>query len=466
MGDGVSAFRPDFTWGAATAAYQIEGGWNEDGKGPSVWDQMVRWPGKIHQGQTGDVACDHLHRLDEDLDLMAEIGLNAYRFSFSWPRILPAGTGAVNPAGLDFYDRLVDGLLERRIEPWATLFHWDDPLALYYRGGWMNSGSPGWFAEYAQVLAERFGDRVRNWITLNEPQIFVGLGHFLGRHAPGLQLPPDDIARMIHHVLVAHGRAVQVLREHCVKEPCIGWAPAVGVSAVDAAFESDDAVVQHAREGQFTFQPEGNFAAGSAIWGDPVFLGSYPEGFVRAFEAALPEGWERDLETIRTPVDFCGMNIYAAREKHARDAGGELSWIREPAFGDGFPRTMFGWPVTPEALYWGPRFFYERYRVPIVITENGMSGHDWVALDGRVHDPARIDFTTRYLMELRRAVRDGVDVRGYFHWSLMDNFEWAEGFKHRFGLIHVDYASGRRTMKDSARWYRDVIRTNGACLPE
>lgn len=461
------AFRNDFAWGAATAAYQIEGAWSADGKGLSVWDQMAHWPGKIFQGQTGDVACDHYNRLDEDLDLMAEIGLKAYRFSFSWPRILPDGTGAVNEAGLVFYDRLVDGLLERDIAPWGTLFHWDYPLSLYHRGGWLNSESPAWFGRYAEVLAKRFGDRITHWMTLNEPSMFIGLGHDIGCHAPGLKLPRPDIARMMHHVLVAHGRAVQTLREYCKASPVIGWAPAVQVSAVEKAFESDAEVVATARDYQFDFDPVAdNISRRAAPWCDPVFFGHYPEMFIAACGHALPTGWEADLPTISAPIDFCGMNIYIVEGYWKRNARGEIGWTHEDNLGDGYPRSLFNWPVTPEALYWGPKFFYERYGKPIVITENGLSCHDWVSLDKAVHDPQRIDLTTRYLCELRRAAADGIDVRGYFHWSLMDNFEWAEGYKHRFGLIHVDFAANqKRTLKDSASWYRRVIETNGTILP-
>lgn len=458
------AFRKDFAWGAATAAYQIEGAWNEDGKGLSVWDRMCRWPGKINMDQTGDIACDHYHRLDEDLDLMAKIGLKAYRFSFSWPRVMPDGTGAVNEAGLAFYDRLIDGLLERGIQPWGTLFHWDYPLSLYQRGGWMHPDSPKWFADYAAVLAARYGDRVQHWMTLNEPQMFVGLGHTSGGHAPGLQLPLTDIALIVHQVLRSHGASVRALRDGCALAPTIGWAPAVGVSAVAAGFENDAEVVEAARAKQFLFDPEGRLANSDALWCDPVFLGRYPDGFVEKYESSLPADWQDHMEEISSPIDFCGMNSYMSWERRSRNADGEIVALHEQSFGDGFPRSLFSWPLTPEALYWGPKFFSERYNVPIVITENGMSGHDWVALDGKVHDPARIDFTARYLLELRRVAADGVDVLGYFHWSLMDNMEWSQGYRQRFGLIHVDYATQKRTLKDSAHWYREVIQSNGECL--
>ena len=458
------AFKKDFTWGAATAAYQIEGAWNADGKGPSVWDQMVRWPGKVFQGHTGDVACDHYSRLDEDLDLMAAIGLKAYRFSVSWPRILPKGTGRVNEAGLDFYERMVDGLLERGIQPWCTLFHWDYPLALYHRGGWLNGDSPKWFEEYTGYLANRLGDRVKHWFTLNEPQIFVGLGHHVGVHAPGVKLPQEDIARIIHNVLLAHGRGVRALREHS-KGCKVGFAPCILPSMVFESFADDVELIETARRHQFRFDLEdANIASGTSIWCDPVFLGRYPEAFLDAFGDALPRQLQADLKLIRAPLDFCGINIYASWGRWQRDEQGAIEYIKDDDYEPGYPRSLFGWPITPGSLYWGPRFLYERYGKPIVITENGMSCHDWVSVDGKVHDPQRIDFTTRYLRELERAARHGIDVQGYFHWSLMDNFEWAEGYKHRFGLIHVNMSTGVRTPKDSADWYRKVIASNGTIL--
>lgn len=458
------SFSDTFTWGASTAAYQIEGAADAAGKGQSVWDQMAHWPGKVYQGHTGDRACDHYHHLEEDLDLMASIGLQGYRFSFSWPRVLPGGVGTVNEAGLSFYDRLIDGLLERGIEPWATLFHWDYPMELYYRGGWLNADCSDWFAEYAQVIADRFGDRIGNWITINEPQIFVGFGYWNGVHAPGLQLSPADLARITHHVLKAHGKAVSVLRASCQKAPHIGWAPAVGSHTVDRAFEGDSELVAQAREGQFTYEDKPEAILGSALWCEPVFKGEYPEKFLSTRGQYLPQGWEADIPSISASLDFCGLNIYSAAARYCRDEAGAVDVRGQDALGLGMPRTMFHWGVVPESLYWGPRFFHERYGLPIVITENGMSSHDWVGLDGAVHDLQRIDFTTRYLRELRRAAADGTRVDGYFHWSLLDNFEWAEGYLQRFGLIHVDFETTKRTPKDSALWYGEVIRANGSEL--
>ena len=460
----TTAFRNDFTWGSATAAYQIEGAHTAEGKGPSVWDQFAHWPGKTALNEQADITCDHFHRMENDINLMAELGLPAYRFSISWPRILPQGRGPINSQRLDFYDRLVDTLLAKNITPWLTLFHWDFPLALYREGGWLNPDSPEWFADYTAVVSNKLGDRVRHWITLNEPQMFVKLGHQLGVHAPGVILPTPDLVRITHNILLAHGRAVQTLRKTAVLPTTIGWAPAVGVSSVDPAYENDPEVLQHARDGFFGLENPNDFAGGTGVWNDAALLGRYPDKFIDHHAAHLPATWEIDLKTINQPIDFCGMNIYAAWGKHTRDSKGQLIYIHESAFGDGFPRTLFGWPLSPDALYWGPRFFHERYKTPIVITENGMSCHDWVALDGKVHDPQRIDFTTRYLRELHRAAADGVDVRGYFHWSFMDNFEWAEGYKHRFGLVHVDFNTQKRTPKDSAYWYSNVIANNGANL--
>ncbi len=457
-------FPADFRWGAATAAYQIEGAWDSDGKGPSIWDAFAHQPGRIRGGDTGDTACDHYHRLEEDLDLMAQLGLKAYRFSFSWPRILPEGTGAVNEAGLAFYDRLIDGLLARGIEPWATIYHWCLPLALHERGGWLDADSPRWFAEYASVLGRRFGGRVRHWMTLNEPQMFVTLGYGSGVHAPGLALPASELARIIHNVLCAHGRAVGALRAESPQQLEIGWASSVGTMTPAPGWDGDAEVVEAARAAQFAADAGGKVAFASAVWCDPVFLGEYPAEFLREHARNLPRGWERDFDFVRAPVDFCGMNIYNSYNRFDRDADGRVRNTHESGFGPGFPRTLFGWPVTPEALYWGPRFYHERYDTPVVITENGLSNADWAGLDGAVRDPARIDFLARYLRELRRGVVGGIPVRGYFHWSLLDNFEWAEGYAQRFGLVHVDFTTGRRTPKDSAGWYADVIRSHGASL--
>jgi beta-glucosidase len=449
------AFPKGFVWGAATAAYQVEGAAFEDGKGKSVWDMMCRKPSAIWNNQNGDVACDHYHRYKEDVALMKRLGLRGYRFSIAWARVLPEGVGKPNAKGLAFYDRLVDELLKAGIAPFVTLFHWDYPYALYCRGGWLNRASPDWFAEYAAAVVTRLGDRVRHWMTYNEPQCFVGLGHWDGRHAPGDKLGWAEVLRVAHHAHLGHGKGVQAIRA-ATKTPCqVGLAP-VGCVRIPATDSRRD--IDAARRDMFAVR--GQTVWNNAWWMDPPLLGRYPEDGLREYAAFMPPVRDGDLETIHQPLDFFGVNIYNGSLVRAGQ-GGAPEAVPHPL---GHGLTGFKWPVTPACLYWGPKFFQERYRLPVYVTENGMSGTDWVGLDGKVHDGARIDFTARYLRELRRAIKDGVDVRGYFHWSIMDNFEWAEGFKERFGLVHVDFATQKRTPKDSALWYKKVIATNGRCL--
>jgi beta-glucosidase len=446
------AFPKNFAWGAAAASYQIEGAANADGKGQSVWDMFVRKKGTIWRQHTGDVACDHYHRYPEDVALWRQIGLKAYRLSVSWPRILPSGTGRVNEAGVAFYDRLVDTLLGAGITPWLTCFHWDFPLHLYQRGGWLNRDSADWFAEYAGVLADRLSDRVSNFMTFNEPQCFVLLGLDTAVQAPGDKLREDEQVRAQHNVLLAHGKAVQALRARAKQPLNIGYAP-VGIISIPASDDPKDLAAADLKMGTADASRWDNVS-----WYDPVFLGKYPER--DGLLSRLPKGFEQDLATIAQPIDFCGTNIYFGTPVRA-GADGAPEVVPEP---QGAPITAFNWPVAESALFHGPRYFYERYKKPIVITENGLSCRDWVSLDGAVHDPNRIDFMTRYLRELHRAIQAGVRVDGYFHWSIMDNFEWSEGYKERFGLIHVDYATQKRTLKDSALWYAKVIASNGELL--
>ncbi len=449
------AFPKSFLWGAATASYQVEGAWNEDGRGLSIWDVFCRRPGATYEGHSGDVACDHYHRYREDVALMREIGLQAYRLSIAWPRILPEGTGAVNPAGLGFYDRLVDALLEAGIQPWVTLYHWDLPYALYLRGGWLNPDMPEYFAEYTRVVVQALGDRVQHWMTVNEPQVFVGMGLHEGVHAPGWKLDFKETLLAAHHVLLAHGRAVQTLRAYS-PQPCqIGAAP-VGVTFIPASEKPED--IEAARRVMFSVSA-GNLW-NNTWWADPMLWGRYPEDGLQAYRDAVPAFSAAEMETIGQPLDFYGANIYHALPVRA-GADGQPEVLRHPRH---TPHTMMHWKVVETCLYWGTRFLYERYHKPIVITENGLSNMDWVSLDGKVHDPQRIDFLARHLRHLRRAVEEGLPVTGYFHWSLMDNFEWQEGYRQRFGLVYVDYATLQRIPKDSAWWYREVIRTNGENL--
>jgi len=448
-------FPKNFIWGAATSSYQIEGAAHVGGRGASVWDLFCATPGKVHAGHNGDVACDHYHRYASDIEVMAWLGLKAYRFSIAWPRVMPNGTGAVSRDGLAFYDRLVDRLLEAGIEPWATLFHWDLPLELHHRGGWLNPDSPQWFEAYAAQVVDLLSDRVTHWMTINEPQIFVGLGYGTGIHAPGYQLPFSEQLLVAHRALLAHGRAVTVIRGRAKKPPSIGWAP-VGKVCYPASNSAADIAAARTASMAVTKKDCWN----NTWFADPVCLGHYPEDALELFGTDVPHIAPGDMELISQPLDFYGLNIYSGEPVAADAKGGWKSVDRAP----GFPQTAMGWPVSPESLYWGPRLIHDRYKLPIVITENGMASHDVVSLDGKVHDPSRVDFLARYLTALKQAMNDGVDVRGYFQWSLMDNFEWAEGYRQRFGIVHVDYTTLKRTPKDSAHWYRDIIATNGASL--
>lgn len=452
----MKRFADDFVWGVATAAYQIEGAWNEDGKGLSVWDMCCRKPGFVKDADDGNMACDHYHRMKEDVQLMKKLGVKAYRFSISWPRVLPDGIGKVNEAGLDFYDRLVDELKANDIESYVTLFHWDFPYELYKKGGWLNAESPDWFAEYTKIIVDRLSDRVQYFITINEPQCYIGLGHDQGKHAPGLKLGRKDILTAAHHTLLAHGKAVRVIKERAVLPPKIGFAPVgnPGIAATDS--EKD---MEAARKSTFDCDVAGIYWS-THWWADPVFFGAYPrpENMDDELKEFLDSVKPEDMELIHQPLDFFGVNIYQGHVvEHADNAQGYAPVKKKV----GYDQTAIKWPVTPKALYYGPKFFYERYGKPILITENGLSGMDWVSLDGQVHDPGRIDFLTRYLSEYHRAYEDGAALMGYFQWSFMDNFEWGEGYNERFGLVHVDYETQKRTPKDSAYWYQKVMEANG-----
>ncbi len=457
MSKGHRRFPKGFVWGAAASSYQIEGAVEEDGKGPSIWDVFCKRRGAIFGGQTGDAACDHYHRYREDVALMGDLGLKAYRFSVSWPRVLPRGIGEHNGPGLDFYDRLVDELLRVGVTPYLTLFHWDYPLALYERGGWLARDSAEWFRDYAALLAKRLGDRVANWITINEPQVIAQNAHRDGVHAPGDRLSLKEALWVGHNLLRAHGAAVQAIRTHARKGCQVGYAP-VGCVCMPATDSDKD--VEAARRHMFAVRGDSLF--NNSWWIDPLLKRGYPQDGLALFGSSVPEIHAGDLETMGQRLDFLGLNIYFGHYVSAQPPSTPPQPDRDP----GAPLTSMGTPVTPEALYWGPKFFAEQYGVPVVITENGMSCREWVAMDGMVHDPYRIDFVRRHLQHLRRAIDDGADVRGYFHWSLLDNFEWAEGYKERFGLVFVDYATQRRIPKDSARWYRRVIDSSGEAIDE
>lgn len=439
------SFRNDFVWGAATASFQIEGAWNEDGKSPSIWDTFCEQPGKIEDKSDGTVACDHYHRYKEDVKLMSELGLKAYRFSIAWARIIPDGSGKINEKGLEFYSNLVDELLKYNITPYVTLYHWDLPYSLYLKGGWMNLESPLWFEEYTKAVAKKLGDRVKNYITFNEPSVFMGCGCFLGEHAPGLKLGTRDLLHMGHNIHLAHGRAVKVLRElvpDCNVGITLATMPAIPVSPKDEQTAYD----------QYFSCPREAFFWQDSYWADPIVFGKYPEELLKSCADIFPAFTDEDMKLISQPIDFLGQNIYQAR------------YVGEYKRAPGTPHTEIGWDTFDSALEWGVKHFYKRWKLPIYITENGLSCHDWISLDGKVHDPNRIDFLHRYLRGLKNAAESGCDVRGYFQWSLMDNFEWAKGYNPRFGMIFCDYTSQKRIPKDSAYWYKEVIETNGENL--
>ncbi len=449
----MSEFPKSFVWGAACAAYQCEGAWNADGKGSSIWDDFCHDSGKGHvvNDDTGDTACDSYHRYPEDIALMKQIGIKVYRFSINWPRVIPDGTGPVNQAGLCYYDRLIDMLLENGIEPWVTLYHWDLPSALQEKGGWLNRATVDAFREYAEDIGKRFNGRVKHYMTVNEPQCVAMLGYGNGEHAPGLKLSRDEVLTCFHHLALAHGVAAKALRETSPEPVEIGavmtgrlcYTETDNAEGREAAYKASFRLSED--DWMFTFN----------IGMDPIMFHSYGENapqFIRDFEAAVPQD---DWVLIEKP-DFLAVNIY-----NGSQVGQDGKRIK---CYPGFPLTACKWPVTPEVMHSGMSHLYRRYGLPIYITENGQSCNDRVFLDGKVHDPDRIDFLNRYLLALKKAIDEGVPVKGYLHWSLLDNFEWAEGYDERFGLVYVDFETQRRILKDSAGWFSKVIRTNGAIL--
>jgi len=444
-------FKKDFVWGTATASYQIEGAWNEDGKGPNIWDVFSHEDGNVTNGHTGDIACDHYHRFKEDVALMKELGIKAYRFSLSWARIFPKGIGEINEKGVKFYSDLIDELLKNGIEPYITLFHWDYPYALHRKGGWINDESVEWFASYAAKVSELFSDRVKYFITFNEPQCFIGAGYLSGDHAPGFKGTYRDVFQICHNVLKSHGAAVKALRQNAKQPIKVGFAP-----TCDTYYPSTDspADIEAARKLTFACRPiNRDLMWTCSWWSDPIVFSCYPEEGLELYKDFLPEITDEDMKLISQPLDFYAQNIYNGKEVRA-DKDGNPEIVDRCS---GSPRTAIRWPITPKCMHWAPKFFYERYKLPLYITENGMSAHDVVYLDGKVHDPNRIDFIHRYLSELEKAVDDGALIEGYFLWSLMDNFEWGYGYTERFGIVFVDYTTQQRIPKDSAYWYKTWI---------
>ncbi|MGZ9109477.1 MAG: GH1 family beta-glucosidase [Micavibrio sp.] len=439
------SFPQDFIWGTATAAYQIEGAVAEDGRGPSIWDVFSHTPGKIRNDENGDIACDHYHRLDEDLDLIAGV-VPHYRFSISWTRILPDGTGAVNPQGVAFYNRLIDGLIARGVTPWITMYHWDLPQALQEKGGWANRDIIGWFDFYAATLHRLFGDRVKNWIILNEPSVHSWLGHGLGFHAPGVADEKTYLSSA-HHMNLVIGHTYRLLKSI---DPSLNVGSSYTLLPVrKGTSETPDSVV----------------AVMDSFWNrnffDPLVLGRYPQIMAGHFAPFIQDG---DMDLCRTRLDFVGVQHYNPIE-----AAEDSSRIFETFFGPknpDRPQTDYGWAIDPDGFHECLVDFSTRYGadIPVIVTENGAAFFD-TAEEGRSADPRRIAFLNDYITAMHRAMRDGVNIKGYFVWSFLDNFEWADGYIYRFGLVHIDYANGqKRTPKDSYYWYRDMVRQNA--LPE
>ena len=444
-----ATFPPDFLWGAATSAYQIEGAIHEDGRGPSIWDQFTHLKGKIIDQSTADVANDHYHRYKEDVQLLKELGAKAYRFSIAWPRVFPEGTGTPNPKGLDFYQRLLDELLANGIEPFATLYHWDLPQALQDRyGGWRSRDTSKAFADYAGYVAERISDRVKHIFTINECARLVYAGFGMGIDAPGLTLPQKEINQVRHHVALGHGLAVQAIRAHARSGTKVG--PAENIEICIPAIETPANI--RAAEIATRELNAGYLTA--------ILEGKYTDGFLAYAGANAPKFTAEDLAAISSPIDFVGLNVYMPNQYVvAGENGNDFALL---PFAATYPHMDSSWlRIGPEAMYWAPRHVAKLWNVKsIYITENGTSAADQVSADGKVYDVDRIMYLRNYLTHLNRATSEGMPVQGYFVWSLMDNFEWSDGFEKRFGLYHVDFRTQRRTPKLSASFYREVIQRN------
>ncbi|EFH89852.1 GH1 family beta-glucosidase [Ktedonobacter racemifer] len=438
-------FPPRFLWGAATASYQIEGAVHEDGRGSSIWDDFSATPGKVFEGHTGEVAADHYHRVEEDTDLMVRLGLSAYRFSIAWPRIVPEGRGAINPAGLDFYDRLVDTLLEKGIQPFATLYHWDLPSPLERAGGWLNRETAYAFADYTEIVARRLGDRVASWITLNEPWCSAYLGYGIGVHAPG-RTDRQGAIDAAHHLLLGHGLAVPRLRAQ------VPAGTPVGITLIVNPVYGADERAETARDVKLAH------AFSNAWFLDPIYRGSYPEGFFEAMALNPPPIQEGDLEIISAPLDFLGVNNYSrtlirgAQEQPLADSCQAVAPIPNACY------TDMGWEIYPHGLRDLLVNVARDYPVGnIYVTENGAAFPDTWDGGETINDPRRVSYLRSYLTACAEALEQGVPLRGYFVWSLMDNFEWAEGYAKRFGIVYVDYSTQRRIIKESGYWYAELL---------
>jgi beta-glucosidase len=446
----IRAFPQGFLWGSATASYQVEGAVNEGGRGTTIWDTFSHTPGKTHNGDTGDVADDFYHRYPQDIEMMKRMGLKTFRFSVAWSRIFPSGTGAPNQQGVDFYKRLVDKLLEAGIEPYCTLYHWDLPQVLQDKGGWENRDTGKAFAEYAGYTAGQLSDRVKHFMTMNEMSSFVELGYKIGMHAPGLKLSEKRVAQIRHFVVLAHGMAVRAIRAHAKPGTKIGLAD--NIIATVPAFESPE----HIAATKKAFREE------NAMYLTVLEEGKYTDQYLKKLGADAPEFTAEEMEIIKSPMDFVGINIYTATYVRADDSAKGYEVIRNPS---SYPHMASPWlTIGPEALYWGPKLVAETWGVKeLYITENGASSADVLAPDGQVYDSDRTMYLRNYLTQLHRGVSEGVPVKGYFLWSLLDNYEWADGYEKRFGIVYVDFTTQKRTPKLSAKFYEQVIRENHVC---
>ena len=441
------AFNKDTIFGAASAAYQIEGAWQEDGKGLNIWDVYSKTKGKTLHGENGDVACDSYHRYKEDIAVLKEMGIKYYRFSINWTRILPNGIGEINKKGLDFYSNFVDELLAAGITPFVTLFHWDYPYALHRKGGWLNDESPKWFEEYTKVVVDKLSDRVSNWFTINEPQVFIGLGYDEGRHAPFMRHSVRDLIIMSRNVMLSHGLSAKYIRENAKIKPSIGFAP---IGPVFAPKDNTPEAIEEAREKSFAITGWNPYSI--SWWSDPIILGKFPKEAYELFGDMMDIFSEEDLKTINQPLDCYAANIY-----YNSFAPDDYNYGYEDGAYQGSPRSACNWPVTPEVLYWAPKFLYDRYNLPVIISENGMAQYDCISRDGKVHDAGRTEYILSYLESLEKA-SDEVPVLGYFYWSLLDNLEWQLGYDQRFGITYVDFRTQKRIIKDSGYAYSEYIK--------
>lgn len=449
----VRTFPKDFRWGVATAAYQIEGGVNEGGRGKSIWDTFCRVKDAIKNGDTGDVACDHYHRWREDVELMRQLGVKNYRFSIAWPRIVPDGSGPTNQAGLDFYERLVDELLKKGVEPFVTLYHWDLPQALQDKGGWTNRETTDAFASYADAVTKRLSDRVKYWITHNEPMSVTSLGYVTGEHAPGIK-DPITALKVSHHLLLSHGKAVQAIRANDKAKAKVGIVN-VTIQVEPASNRDDDVAAAKRFDGVV-----------NRWYCEPVFKGSYPQDTFDFFAGLLRNknflsAQDGDMKTIQTPIDFLGVNYYT---RIVVGIGTDIPlFIRfQPPQ---LETTEMGWEVYPQGLYEQLKRANQEYAPKeIFVTENGAAYKDELTKDGKVIDEKRVVYLREHLLQANRAIQDGIPLKGYFVWSLMDNFEWAHGYSKRFGLVYVDYPAQKRIVKRSGEWFAQVMKKNSIAV--